>query len=646
MFRTMTVQRLTVLSFALASFPGLMYAADDVHSLEALQKRIVRAEYGAEATEAVRAVKRLQNAYGHYAEVGLWNDLADLFAENAVGYYPAGRLEGKPRLRKLFFEEIGLGKLGLDDGRIYPHIVLQPVVTVASDLKSAKGRWRLLSMLGRFGGNATWASGVYENEFVRENGVWKISELRYTGKAGGPYAADGWKEQSKGIPFQFAGAALSAPLPEERTVTLDALKSRMATLTQRVDRLDDEAEVANLHGIYGYYLDRKLWDQMVDLFSAEGTMELAQQGVYAGKASIRRGLNQFGPQGLREGEVNDHVQLQTTVTVSADGSRANVRGVDFVFSRIPGQKAQWTEGIFENEFVKEAGRWKIRSVHFYPRITFDNDKGWAVDAKPAARASAEFPPDRPPTEVYEIYPKFSMIPFHFVHPVTGRPPDYPGGGAFLPASKSSRATSSYASSIRTVRQLEARLSEAERKIERARAHDVAENLMSAFGFATDEHLWDEAANLFAATGWSEVADMGIYQGRDRIRQALASRYGVKKDDSFTIHNITQPVIHASPDGSSAKIRVRTLEFRQTAGRGAWAAGIYEAETVREGAEWQLKSLDGEFTWSARYREDPEAIPAVAGPSSRADRPLRGVSGVPFPKIANLPFHYKNPVTGR
>ena len=43
-----------------------------------------------ESVESVRAIKRLQYAYGHYVELGLWNDFADLFTEDAVTNYQQG----------------------------------------------------------------------------------------------------------------------------------------------------------------------------------------------------------------------------------------------------------------------------------------------------------------------------------------------------------------------------------------------------------------------------------------------------------------------------------------------------------------------------------------------------------------------------
>ena len=101
----------------------------------------------------------------------------------------------------------------------------------------------------------------------------------------------------------------------------------MADLTARARRLSDEIEITNLQHAYGYYVDRKMWDDVADSFAADGTMEIGLQGVYAGRTSIRRGLNAFGAAGLGEGEINDHIHLQTIVTVLPSGT-ARARGTD------------------------------------------------------------------------------------------------------------------------------------------------------------------------------------------------------------------------------------------------------------------------------------------------------------------------------
>ena len=56
---------------------------------------------------------------------------------------------------------------------------MQPVVTLDADGQSGKGRWHIMAMLGGYERSASWSGGVYENQYVRENGVWKIKEVRY-----------------------------------------------------------------------------------------------------------------------------------------------------------------------------------------------------------------------------------------------------------------------------------------------------------------------------------------------------------------------------------------------------------------------------------------------------------------------------------
>ena len=92
---------------------------------------------------------------------------------------------------------------------------------------------------------------------------------------------------------------------------------------------------------------------------------------------------------------------------------------------VAGVSAEWREGIYENEFVRDGDVWKIAALHVYPRLVTDYDLGWAADAQPINTASERFPPDRPPTAAWESYPTFMIPPLHFRHPVTGRAPQYP-----------------------------------------------------------------------------------------------------------------------------------------------------------------------------------------------------------------------------
>jgi hypothetical protein len=426
----------------------------------------------------------------------------------------------------------------------------------------------------------------------------------------------------------------------------------MADIAARAQRLNDEIEVTNLQHAYGYYLDRKMWDDVADLFANDGTMEIGLQGVYAGKASIRRGLNSFGPAGLAEGEINDHIQLQTIVTVMPDGT-ARARGTDIGMLGRTGAKALWAQSIYENEFVKQGGVWKFKAMHVYPRFIVDAEQGWGKDAQPAPGPSKEFPPDRPSTETYEIFPRFHIAPFHFDHPVTGRPPQYPEGTKA--ASRPRPVKPAAPAPVTSAARLASLLSATELSVERSKAYHAAENLATAYGFYIDEFKWDETADIFSRNGWKELSYVGTYVGRERIRESLKRRYPNPKSTTFlTIHQIVQPVIHVSADARSAKIRVRPFQLGGPAnGEGSWIGGIYENGAMDEGGTWKLSGMDLDYVWQAPSRggwvkvTTPPAAPQVALVKEfPPDRPLRGSIAAPFPKVHAMPFHYRNPVSGR
>ncbi len=625
------------------SFP--VSASGQNGSLLSVGKRIAGLESNFQRAEAVRAIKRLQYAYGHYAEFGLWYDLADLFSDTGVGHYPAGDL-GKEGIRRLFLQDVGKGKLGLAEGQLYPHIMLQPVITLDPGGRSARGRWRVIAMLGSYGGTAVWAGGIYENQYVLENGVWKIKDLRYYSRYTGRYEQSGWTADQGQAPLPYGPADVGNPLLPvlsngdatiEGPLSISTLGSRLADLARRAQALNDENEVENLQHIYGYYVDRKMWDDVADLFAPDGTMELGLQGVYAGKARIRRALDQFGPQGLRQGELNDHLQLQTVVHVAPDGRTAKVRCVELTMSGLNGIGGQWGEGIFENEFVKQKGVWKIKTLHYYLRLLTDYEKGWAKDAKPAPGPNKDFPPDRPPTARYEIFPKFSIPPFHFKNPVTGLLTRYPEGMGSTGKLTEIRPAGKTKSPYRSLAALKNGLAETERLIQRAAAYDAAENLASAYGYYLDESMWDETAELFSVDAPRRFSSISTDIGREQIRQSIKRRYPAgKSTDYFTVHQLLQPVIHVAPDGQSARIRARLFQLAGPANAtsGLWLAGIYECKTGQEGGIWKFTSMDLDYTWTADYK------------SGWAHPPEKPFVPAPFPKIVDLPFHYTNPVSGR
>src|SRR3954452_3357157 len=86
-----------------------------------------------------------------------------------------------------------------------------------------------------------------------------------------------------------------------REVKVTALQAKLQQLQHEADLAADPSAIKTLQRAYGYYHDQKMWDSMADLFAADGTIEMSQDGVYVGQNRVRQYLNSLGGgAGLKE----------------------------------------------------------------------------------------------------------------------------------------------------------------------------------------------------------------------------------------------------------------------------------------------------------------------------------------------------------
>jgi hypothetical protein len=128
---------------------------------------------------AYDAVENLMSSYGYYIDESAWDNMADTYGSTgAKEITGAGVYVGPERIRKVLNLR---GPRGGRSANFYTiHQLLQPVIHVSEDGKSARARVRLFQMGGAADGtSASWIGGVYENTAVYENGEWKfgIQEL-------------------------------------------------------------------------------------------------------------------------------------------------------------------------------------------------------------------------------------------------------------------------------------------------------------------------------------------------------------------------------------------------------------------------------------------------------------------------------------
>ena len=143
-------------------------------STEDLLARIEALEARALAAEDYRDLCNLQAAYGYYVDKGLWDKAAELFAaDGTLEIAGRGDYVGRERVRQ-YLQHLP----PYQDGTIYNHMQLQPVLHIDSPAGTARGRWRTLMMVGFLGHEGRWGEATYENSYMRENGRWRIASLQ------------------------------------------------------------------------------------------------------------------------------------------------------------------------------------------------------------------------------------------------------------------------------------------------------------------------------------------------------------------------------------------------------------------------------------------------------------------------------------
>jgi hypothetical protein len=623
------VGALIALSFA-GVVPAFAATADSVASLARDVERL----------ESLRAAKNAQRLYAQYAQGGRWADAAGLFAAKGRIEWGDRRIEGPAAITAWLRGRSGGGvATGLAPGALQTELIDEPLANLSPDGKTAKVRWMSLSFLGDGKGGARIEGGVYENLYVREARGWKIALAKYHPQFEGGYA-EGWTNiGGKDLPVvapHFTPDETGVPIPLA-TGPAPATRASLAELNRRIGALNDEDAIRNLQSAYGYYVDRKMWDDVVDLFVRDSTAEIGASGLQRGPAGVRRALvAHMGAPGLHHGEMNERPQFDVVIRVLPGGREAEARGIELgMLAEADKGQGAWEIGVFRNRFVKQGGIWKLKSLHVAPLMKADYRAGWGRGGVAGAK--------RP------VLP--AML-----------------GPAVVAGPAAVNVTT-------------AGLGDARRRYRRSLAYDGVENVSAAYGFYIDDFQWTQMGAIFAVKGNKQSPFVGYYLGRDRIMGAVNATWGPPPEyrEGISYHWRIQPVIHVSQDGRSANLRTRLFQPRTSKEPSRvgqfYAAGLNGGmypndQAVLEDGIWRLWSLtidepyfaspDWKGGWpsakepkddapprpSPLFQKYPPDIPITA--LGRREEGFRGGTGktVTWPGILPMWFHYKNPVSGR
>ncbi|KAK4201152.1 hypothetical protein QBC40DRAFT_324918 [Triangularia verruculosa] len=598
--------------------------------------------------ESLREIKDATATFAQLAQFGRYAEMADLFSPDGVLLWGNTSVQGPEAIRRWLEEDAG-DMNGRGPGSLDTLVLATPLVNLGADGRTAKGRWNGWRFQGDGKGLTRMRGGVWENEYARveEGGRWRMRVMRYYELYEGAYEG-GWRNvggRDFGLvpEFHYTAEEAGVPIPKGEVGGGDVVEG--SNLERRIEDLNDEDEVRNLQHAWGYYVDRRLWGEVGELFGSHdwGVVRIDNVGVFEGPNGIREGLERWmGPEGLKQGVLNEHLIFDTVVKIRDEvdpdvpnaEKMADARGVEI--GLIGDQEkgtALWRFSFFQNSFVKRNGIWQIHNVTIAPLVVANYSDGWGYGG---------------------VMAKSTVEPVFL---------DYTAKRRKKPDTAPKES-----------------LSELSRRLSRSYGYEGAESISNAYGFYID-FIDGAACSLMAAIHHplanKESPFAGFYHTRQRVLEACTQAYGTSARltrSGISFHWRPQPVIHVSQDGRSASLRARLLQpATDKTSSGTIRGGMYHDQMVLdENGSWKLWSVTiDEFYWSmnnwkegwggveVRDKNAPDQPPPrdlvrqfppdLWLNEMEGEREVGFMGGreryVSWPEIQRMWFGYRNPVSG-
>ena len=287
-------------------------------------------EQRVERMEAESAIRRVLIEYGAYLDSRNYAAYANLFAEDGEWIGGFGRFEGPAAIRQMLEANLGAPEPGFINKANF-HMLTNPLIAIDGDRAQVSSKY-LFWTRSPDDRPTPLLAGRYVDEFVRQNGEWKIARRTTWGEI--PY-------RDPNAPAQ-AGPPAAAP-----------------SLEARLRRAEDQLAIQRVITDYARFIDAQDFHAYAALF--------ARDGVWQNGTTVRRGADEikamlvglFGtpPPGFVNAE---SYHLVSNLQVDVDGDRATARSRHLLVMRGEnGSPRPALAGFYEDEFIREDGQWKI-----------------------------------------------------------------------------------------------------------------------------------------------------------------------------------------------------------------------------------------------------------------------------------------------
>lgn len=140
--------------------------------------------------EEIENIKKLKYSYCYLCDGYKTDELLNLFCKDAeLDFHEFGKYAGISEISSFFKETIPKAMT------FFVHMVSNPFIEVI-DNEHAKGTW-YANVPATLNGEARWMCGRYEEEYIKEEGVWKFKVMNFFWFYETPFDAGWVKERMK-----------------------------------------------------------------------------------------------------------------------------------------------------------------------------------------------------------------------------------------------------------------------------------------------------------------------------------------------------------------------------------------------------------------------------------------------------------------
>jgi ketosteroid isomerase-like protein len=141
----------------------------------------------------------------------------------------------------------------------------------------------------------------------------------------------------------------------------------LADLEKRVQALEDAEAIKKLHQNYINLMDNLQYEQVLDLFTEDATVEIRNFGVKKGRKEMSEIY--IGVLAKNRGNIRYDGHLAIEPDIEVDGDTA--RGTWLIYMLFSRPSIQWVQGRNECEYRREDGKWKLSKLRFTRTLASD-----------------------------------------------------------------------------------------------------------------------------------------------------------------------------------------------------------------------------------------------------------------------------------